>query len=357
MLIVNVQDVGVDALKKLADSLREKKGVTYATAKMEIDPTPGAGQSYVEFFRAKDFSRYFQANPHLLEGHVAPLKPGRTIEDQVTDLMQMFSKRKFVRKAERKYKTPKPGRKRLVKFPRTLEKCEDSVWSDSAFYVWLYDRPTSIWTVVATVALPVVVIGACSFSLAPWWMRMTLVYSLMGLLTLLLGLLTLRYVLFTVVWIVTGHSFWLFPNLTADEVGIWDAFSPVISYEKPSSKKNHFLPRIVTMVAAAGLVYMLYTHSPDADKLKKNARKAHDQIFDYLDVYGKGKAFLPGNVTESARGNGTSNSTANSSRSSGHSSSESSGQGTGQRKAGGGESKEVPQRGAPLHPTDPDEEL
>lgn len=95
---------------------------------------------------------------------------------------------------------------------------QDSVWSDSAFYVWLYDRPTSIWTVVATVALPVVVIGACSFSLAPWWMRMTLVYSLMGLLTVLLGLLALRYVLFTMAWIVTGSSFWLFPNLTADEV-------------------------------------------------------------------------------------------------------------------------------------------
>lgn len=67
----------MDALKKLADSLREKKGVTWATAKMEIDPN--AGQSYVEFFRAKDFSRYFQAHPELLEPHVAPLKPGNLV--------------------------------------------------------------------------------------------------------------------------------------------------------------------------------------------------------------------------------------------------------------------------------------
>lgn len=58
-------------------------------------------------------------NPH------SQYKPtGRTIEDQVTDLMQMFAKRKFVRKTERKFKTPKPGRKRLVKFPRTLELCQ-----------------------------------------------------------------------------------------------------------------------------------------------------------------------------------------------------------------------------------------
>lgn len=50
---------------------------------------------------------------------------------------------------------------------------------------------------------------------------MTLVYSLMGLLTVLLGLLALRYVLFTMAWIVTGSSFWLFPNLTADEVRVF----------------------------------------------------------------------------------------------------------------------------------------
>ena len=45
---------------------------------------------------------------------------GRTTEDQIAELMQLFAKRKFVRKADRKYKKPKPGKKRLVKFPRTL---------------------------------------------------------------------------------------------------------------------------------------------------------------------------------------------------------------------------------------------
>ena len=42
------------------------------------------------------------------------------MDDQIAELMVLFMKRKLVKKTERKYKKPKPGKKRLVKFPRTL---------------------------------------------------------------------------------------------------------------------------------------------------------------------------------------------------------------------------------------------
>ena len=54
--------------------------------------------------------------------------------------------------------------------------------------------------------------------LLPRWARMTLVYFLMAVLALLLGIIAVRYTLFAAVWIATGHSFWLFPNLMSDEV-------------------------------------------------------------------------------------------------------------------------------------------
>jgi hypothetical protein len=46
---------------------------------------------------------------------------GKTVEDQISDLMALFLKRKFVKKTDRKFKKPKPGKKRLIKFPKTLE--------------------------------------------------------------------------------------------------------------------------------------------------------------------------------------------------------------------------------------------
>lgn len=42
------------------------------------------------------------------------------MDDQIAELMTLFMKRRLVRKTDRKYKKPKPGKKRLVKFPRTI---------------------------------------------------------------------------------------------------------------------------------------------------------------------------------------------------------------------------------------------
>lgn len=46
---------------------------------------------------------------------------GKGLEDQISDLMAQFLRRKYVTKSERKFKKPKPGKQRLVKYPKTLE--------------------------------------------------------------------------------------------------------------------------------------------------------------------------------------------------------------------------------------------
>ncbi len=63
-----------------------------------------------------------------------------------------------------------------------------------------------------------VVILACLFPLAPWWVRVATVYVLMGLLCAILSLLVVRYACFALVWAATGNSFWVFPNLLSEQV-------------------------------------------------------------------------------------------------------------------------------------------
>lgn len=43
------------------------------------------------------------------------------MEEQIRELMHQLLQKRLVTKTERKYKKPKPGKKRLVKFPKTLE--------------------------------------------------------------------------------------------------------------------------------------------------------------------------------------------------------------------------------------------
>lgn len=269
-----------DPLQALADSLREKKGVQWSVAKFEIE---GEG-TRVEYFRGKDFARYFRAHPEKLPPNLQ--KSGKPVEEQIIDLYQQLLKRGFITKTTRKFKKPKPGKKRLVKWPKTIEPFGPDVsWSEDAFYAWQYDRPTSVWFYVSSFLLVVVVVGACLFPLAPYWMRMTLVYFLMTLLACILSLILVRYVLFAATWIVTGRHFWLFPNMMSEEVGVFEAFKPVVSLEKPDASKYQVLSRIATLVLSAGLVYMLYTHSPDQATMKAGAKKAHDSVLEFLDIY------------------------------------------------------------------------
>lgn len=59
--------------KALADQLREKKGVPWASAKLEV----ADGESrHVEFIRGKDLARFLRAAPEKLEGLVQPVRPG-----------------------------------------------------------------------------------------------------------------------------------------------------------------------------------------------------------------------------------------------------------------------------------------
>ncbi len=46
---------------------------------------------------------------------------GAAQEDQIQATMQLLQRKQLVRRTERLYKKPKPGRKRLTKWPRKLE--------------------------------------------------------------------------------------------------------------------------------------------------------------------------------------------------------------------------------------------
>jgi hypothetical protein len=52
---------------------------------------------------------------------------------------------------------------------RTVAALQDGFgWTEEAFYSWTYERPTSLWYYIGTIAVPIVVVAACLFPLAPW---------------------------------------------------------------------------------------------------------------------------------------------------------------------------------------------
>ena len=62
-----------DGYRLLADTMREKKGVDYANAKLE---GPDGDGEIIEFVRGKDLARYLRAHPEKMDGLVQPIRPG-----------------------------------------------------------------------------------------------------------------------------------------------------------------------------------------------------------------------------------------------------------------------------------------
>jgi translocation protein SEC62 len=92
----------------------------------------------------------------------------------------------------------------------------EQTFQEEFFYAWQYERETSPWLYFFSGLVVVVVIAACLFPLAPYWLRLTVVYAAMALLTLIFAIIIVRSIIALTTWVVAGRTLWLFPYLLAD---------------------------------------------------------------------------------------------------------------------------------------------
>jgi predicted membrane channel-forming protein YqfA (hemolysin III family) len=65
-------------------------------------------------------------------------------------------------------------------------------WTEDSFYAWTYDLPASPWLLIGSIGLAVAVLLLCLFPLAPYKLKIAVVYVSLGLVSLLLGTIVLR---------------------------------------------------------------------------------------------------------------------------------------------------------------------
>lgn len=74
-----------------------------------------------------------------------------------------------------------------------------------AFYCWVEDRPMPPWQIALSIIFAVVVMALCLFPLAPYKLRLAVVYCFLGLLGGIFALILFRFVLFMLVFTVSGQ--------------------------------------------------------------------------------------------------------------------------------------------------------
>eukprot|EP00873_Tetraselmis_striata_P027652 jgi/Tetstr1/447916/TSEL_035224.t1 len=288
-----------DVFLDLAGQLRTKHGISWRHGIAQGDR--------VEFFRGKDFAAWLKEHPAEVEAlGVEPLRPGRTVEAQVEEVHIQMARRQLYVRAERMYKKPKPGRKKLVKWPKKLVyNQDDQSWEPEAFYCWTFDRPTSPWLWLGSAALVLIVFGMCLFPLAPYSVKISVVYVSMALLGIIFGMLFVRAVVFAVVWVLLGRHFWLLPNVTSDELGIAESFSPLFEFslEEDGSEvaAPHWAARLGMGLLCGASMYALHEYAPSHGSVKTGLGKAHDSILDFLNLHDPGMM----KITDTASANVT----------------------------------------------------
>ena len=236
---------------------------------------------------------------------------GKSPDQAAHELGSFLLRKDLLLRCDRKFKKPPPGQDRLIKFPKKLTIVigpDSKTFSESDFYAWRFDFPVSatVYALSALGALGVVLL--CLFPVAPAFVKAGVVYLLMTLLIIMLGTLLLRAIIAAVSWIGTGRTVWILPNALADDKPMSELFTPLIDVEEPNIRTGdkygwvkHVLLRLGTGLLLAGVTYILYTKSPGSDKVRQNAFKYRDELFDYLNVHNDRK-LLTENDGNSAAG-------------------------------------------------------
>jgi len=271
------------------------------------------GESRVEFFRHKDAVEFLAARPDLLGlAGAKPLPAADSPQARAAAgaVLELLVRRGAAVRAERIFWKPRPGMKRVAKFPKKLRQVAANAPATDAegqradasntFYAWTFDRDSSPWALAGGLLLVVAVIAACLFPLAPRWVKLGVVYVSGGLLAILLGLLCVRGALAGLTWAATGKALWLFPNLMDDDKGFKEAFLPRFQWcgrgGSPDGAAAPLYARAAAVLAVAGVAGALLHFGPDAAVAAKRARAAHDALLESLNLHDPGRARLGGSV-------------------------------------------------------------
>jgi hypothetical protein len=117
--------------------------------------------------------------------------------------------------------------------------------------------------------------------------KLGVLYSAMGLLSLLFVISVVRLVLFTLTWVATGRSVWLLPNLYSDDIPVSQILSPVWGEEKPrgDAQPPSLARRLLVAAGAAALCMTLYRAAPEGEGVVGNLKGANKSILEMLNLH------------------------------------------------------------------------
>jgi len=183
-----------------------------------------------------------------------------------------------------------------------VEQHPSQQFMDGAFYCWRREAPRTLLGSVAPVLLVLAVFAVTLFPLAPYSVKISVVYTATGLLMLIFALSVVRLVLFVLIWVALGRNVWLFPNLYSEEIPITQILKPLIAESLP--KKGEEPPslgaRLAFGLAFAATAVAVYHTVPEGTGVVSGMGAVNKGVLEMLNLHNGPKSIGDGNASDSS---------------------------------------------------------
>lgn len=192
----------------------------------------------IQAFKGRHFSRAVQRATNPKFARKFPELACRSSEEAVV-LGDRMLQQDFIyplEKIPQKWKR----RKRDPHKVQPHETQQDFSLAQHTLYAW-HVQPSPVKNIIWGSLLILGTILICMIKVWPLWLKLAVYWISLTYVVTMLSLLGIRLGVFAVFWIIGFRGVWLLPNLTSDDVGIMQAFSPLISW--PSRQRKLRLQR------------------------------------------------------------------------------------------------------------------
>ncbi|UKK02095.2 translocation protein [Theileria orientalis] len=140
-------------------------------------------------------------------------------------------------------------------WPKRLIKTQKQRFDTLGFYIISYEGSQK-WNYLKLSGILFGVLALCMFKAWPLYLKLSMWYISVVLLTFLIVAIVLRLLLFLIMWF-GGYDFWLFPNLFDEDLGVVDSFKPLYSLTYRKDNLMMIACRILCAVLIAVSTYQL----------------------------------------------------------------------------------------------------
>lgn len=233
--------------------------------------------------------------------------------------MRMMQHKLFLRLDRHNTKLP-PGKKKLPRWPRKYVWHKEQLFratqtttvsysgkragetadidDDDTYYGFVYVRPVQLKSLLQGAALVLAPVLMCLYPIAPLWFKFGVVYVCVALLALIFITIFVRLFVYSVVWLTTGRSFWVFPNLFNDDVPFMDALLPRYGFDKKAGLAKWWSRLTVLALLVAGGV-AFYLNAPDEEAVKEMRDTAGNSFDEFMNWATANKQISNGTDTNS----------------------------------------------------------